>query len=317
MPTHPSDAGDRVPSPIDSPIGQFHAPRRASMARTVAAVVALLASLAASLSAEAGTRAETLPWRNAERAVALEAEIAGQIAELTDRLADIDRSIVAARERTERLDDTSVAVADDLRAVRARARSLAVESYMAGGGLPEAVYLLDAPTANDFAFRATLLNEGADAVADSTDEYLELRARASEEAIALAVELDSLDRERARTVEALTEAEERLARARHVVEVAKIHARADELMARNGRTEPSPQQWEQVRVCESLDDYAINTGNGFFGAYQFELETWIGVGGSGLPNHASPEEQDARARLLYGMRGAQPWPLCGRYLPGG
>jgi septal ring factor EnvC (AmiA/AmiB activator) len=317
MPTRSSGARDRIPSPIDPSIGQLFAPRRARGRRSLVALLVAMAALSAAISADAGLGAETLPWRNAERAEALEAGTEARIAELTAQLADIDGAIAAARERTVVIGDTTVAVADDLRAVRARARSLAVESYMTGGGLPEALFLLDAPTANDFAFRSTLLNEGADAVADSTEDYLELRARASEEAVALAIELDALEGERSRTIEALEVAETRLAEAGNVVKVARIHARADELMARSGRAEPSPEQWAQVRECESLDDYAINTGNGFFGAYQFELETWIGVGGAGLPNHALPEEQDARARLLYAMRGAQPWPLCGRYLPGG
>jgi hypothetical protein len=317
MPTRSPDAHDRIPSPIDSPIGQLHAPRRASALRSLMAVLVALAAMSAAISAEAGLVAETLPWRDAGRAEALETRTEARIAELTRQLADIDAAIAAARDRTEQVGDTTIDVAEDLRAVRSRARSLAVESYMTGGGLPEALYLLDAPTANDFAFRSTLLNEGADAVADTTEEYLDLRAQASDEAIALAVELDALDRERARTLQALETVDAELTRARLVVKVARVHARADELMAGIGRAEPSPQQWAQVRECESLDDYAINTGNGFFGAYQFELETWIGVGGVGLPNHASPEEQDARARLLYAMRGAQPWPACGRYLPGG
>jgi hypothetical protein len=317
MLTRSPDTHDRIPEPIDAPIGQFHASCRASALRSLMAVLVGLAALSVALSAEAGPFVETLPWRSIERAEALEARTEVRIAELTRQLADIDAAIAAARERTEVVGDTTIDVAEDLRSVRSRARSLAVESYMAGGGLPEALYLLDASTANDFAFRSTLLNEGADAVADSAQEYLDLREQASDEAIALAVELDALDRERARTVQALEAAEVERIQARRVVKVARVHARADELMASSGRVEPSPEQWAQVRDCESLDDYAINTGNGFFGAYQFELETWIGVGGAGLPNHATPEEQDARARLLYAMRGAQPWPLCGRYLPGG
>jgi hypothetical protein len=260
------------------------------------------------------------PFRGAdvERAEALEARTEARIGELTEQLTDIDAAIAGALDRTERVGDTTVDVAEDLRAVRARARSLAVESYMAGSGLPEALYLLDAPTANDFAFRSTLLNESADAVADSTEEYLDLRANRHRTRPSPSQRSSTRSTaERSATVEALEAADIELAQARRVAKVARVHARADEIMARIGRAEPSPQQWAQVRECESLDDYAINTGNGFFGAYQFELETWIGVGGAGLPNHAAPEEQDARARLLFAMRGAQPWPLCGRYLPGG
>jgi len=67
-----------------------------------------------------------------------------------------------------------------------------------------------------------------------------------------------------------------------------------------------------IRACESGGNYATNTGNGFYGAYQFDLQTWRSVGGSGLPSSASPAEQDQRAAMLYAQRGAAPWPVCGR-----
>ena len=60
-------------------------------------------------------------------------------------------------------------------------------------------------------------------------------------------------------------------------------------------------------MCESSNNYSINTGNGYYGAYQFDLATWRSVGGSGYPNQASPAEQDARALILYRERGWQPW----------
>lgn len=65
-----------------------------------------------------------------------------------------------------------------------------------------------------------------------------------------------------------------------------------------------------LRACESGGNYATNTGNGFYGAYQFDLGTWASVGGSGLPSNASPAEQDYRASLLYQSRGGAPWPNC-------
>ncbi len=54
--------------------------------------------------------------------------------------------------------------------------------------------------------------------------------------------------------------------------------------------------------------YASNTGNGYYGAYQFDLSTWASVGGTGLPSDASPAEQDMRASLLIDRRGLAPWP---------
>lgn len=58
--------------------------------------------------------------------------------------------------------------------------------------------------------------------------------------------------------------------------------------------------------------YRTDTGNGFYGAYQFDLPTWRSVGGSGNPAHASPAEQDARALALYESRGLAPWPTPSR-----
>jgi LysM repeat protein len=63
-----------------------------------------------------------------------------------------------------------------------------------------------------------------------------------------------------------------------------------------------------IRAGESGGNYATNTGNGYYGAYQFTLGTWQSVGGTGLPSQASPAEQDMRAQMLYDRRGCSPWP---------
>jgi Transglycosylase-like domain len=67
-----------------------------------------------------------------------------------------------------------------------------------------------------------------------------------------------------------------------------------------------------IRACESGGNYSTNTGNGFYGAYQFTQSTWNSVGGVGNPAAASPAEQDKRAAILYAREGASPWPVCGR-----
>jgi peptidoglycan hydrolase-like protein with peptidoglycan-binding domain len=64
-------------------------------------------------------------------------------------------------------------------------------------------------------------------------------------------------------------------------------------------------------MCESSNRYDINTGNGYYGAYQFDLSTWQSVDGTGYPNEASPAEQDYRALILYRQRGWEPW-TCAR-----
>ncbi|MDB5178754.1 MAG: hypothetical protein JWN01_697 [Patescibacteria group bacterium] len=70
----------------------------------------------------------------------------------------------------------------------------------------------------------------------------------------------------------------------------------------------APGLLERIRAREAGGNYATNTGNGYYGAYQFSLGTWQGVGGSGLPSAASPAEQDMRAQMLLNQRGCSPWP---------
>lgn len=72
----------------------------------------------------------------------------------------------------------------------------------------------------------------------------------------------------------------------------------------------TPDTWAQLRMCESSGNYHVNTGNGYYGAYQFNLATWHGLGYPGLPSDASPAVQDAAAQKLYNQRGWQPWPAC-------
>lgn len=67
-----------------------------------------------------------------------------------------------------------------------------------------------------------------------------------------------------------------------------------------------------IRNCESSNDYSLNSGNGYYGAYQFALATWQNLGQSGLPSNAPAATQDAAALLLYQRAGNSfsPWPTC-------
>ena len=95
--------------------------------------------------------------------------------------------------------------------------------------------------------------------------------------------------------------------------------RAAEVAARSSVREPVQTldvglDWAALRKCESGGDYAIDTGNGYYGAYQFSWSTWAAQGGSGNPALASPAEQDMRAQRLYDAAGSSPWPVCGALL---
>jgi len=72
--------------------------------------------------------------------------------------------------------------------------------------------------------------------------------------------------------------------------------------------------WAKLRRCESGGRYDINTGNGFYGAYQFVPSTWRGLGYAGMPHQAPPSVQDEAAQKLQARSGWGQWPACTRKL---
>ncbi|MGD0312867.1 MAG: transglycosylase family protein [Acidimicrobiales bacterium] len=83
-----------------------------------------------------------------------------------------------------------------------------------------------------------------------------------------------------------------------------------------GVTDPALNAFLQCVVqAESGGDYSINTGNGYFGAFQFSQSTWnIAAQDAGLsylvgvlPSSATKAEQDTVAVALFALDGDQPW----------
>jgi LysM repeat protein len=68
--------------------------------------------------------------------------------------------------------------------------------------------------------------------------------------------------------------------------------------------------WDQLAMCEAGGNWAINTGNGYYGGLQFTQSSWQAVGGSGLPSNASREEQIQRGEMLLARQGWGAWPAC-------
>ena len=79
-------------------------------------------------------------------------------------------------------------------------------------------------------------------------------------------------------------------------------------------TSASSLNWAALANCESGGNPSENTGNGFYGMYQFTVSTWDSLGGSGLPSDASAATQTALAEKLYTEAGSGQWPVCGHYL---
>jgi uncharacterized protein YabE (DUF348 family) len=69
--------------------------------------------------------------------------------------------------------------------------------------------------------------------------------------------------------------------------------------------------WDALARCESGGNWAINTGNGYYGGLQFNASTWHAYGGSGLPNQNSREEQIRIAEKVRAATGGYgSWPAC-------
>lgn len=73
--------------------------------------------------------------------------------------------------------------------------------------------------------------------------------------------------------------------------------------------------WQKVARCESGGNWAINTGNGFYGGLQFTQQSWAGVGGlkyAPRADLATPAQQMAMADKLLAIQGPGAWPVCHR-----
>ncbi len=71
--------------------------------------------------------------------------------------------------------------------------------------------------------------------------------------------------------------------------------------------------WDALAQCEAGGNWAINTGNGFFGGVQFDQNTWERNGGvryAARADLATKEEQIAIAEVTRARQGWGAWPTC-------
>jgi uncharacterized protein YabE (DUF348 family) len=72
-------------------------------------------------------------------------------------------------------------------------------------------------------------------------------------------------------------------------------------------------QWDALSRCEAGGNWAINTGNGFYGGVQFDQNTWERSGGlryAARADLATREEQIAVASVTQQRQGWGAWPVC-------
>lgn len=71
--------------------------------------------------------------------------------------------------------------------------------------------------------------------------------------------------------------------------------------------------WDALSSCEAGGNWAINTGNGFYGGVQFDQNTWERNGGLRYAQRAdlaTREEQIAIADVTRARQGWGAWPVC-------
>ncbi|MFZ0831727.1 MAG: transglycosylase family protein [Mycobacterium sp.] len=71
--------------------------------------------------------------------------------------------------------------------------------------------------------------------------------------------------------------------------------------------------WDALAGCEAGGNWAINTGNGFYGGVQFDQNTWERSGGLRYAERAdlaTREEQIAIATVTQQRQGWGAWPVC-------
>ncbi len=76
---------------------------------------------------------------------------------------------------------------------------------------------------------------------------------------------------------------------------------------------PPGSVWDALAACEATGNWAINTGNGFYGGVQFDQNTWERWGGleyAPRADLASREEQIAIAKKTQAVQGWGAWPSC-------
>jgi uncharacterized protein YabE (DUF348 family) len=71
--------------------------------------------------------------------------------------------------------------------------------------------------------------------------------------------------------------------------------------------------WDAIAGCEAGGNWAINTGNGYYGGVQFDQSTWERNGGlrfAPRADMATREEQIAIAEVTRSHQGWGAWPVC-------
>jgi hypothetical protein len=229
------------------------------------------------------------------------------------------------------------------------------DSYMAGSTSSQLLSLMTAGSPAQLIERAALLAAAGDHRSNVLTGVTVAQQNAAELQVAAQTAVADADRSKAAAETALTAAESAQADAVH--QIADLSSRQGAMQAQldqaratvvalqsqqaaapptpvappvrtpSGGPVPAPQpapvpvaggnDWDAVAQCESGGNWAINTGNGFFGGLQFTSSTWLAFGGGAYAPRAdlaARSQQIAIAEKVLAAQGRGAWPTCGRNL---
>ncbi|MFE2105037.1 transglycosylase family protein [Kitasatospora sp. NPDC059463] len=85
------------------------------------------------------------------------------------------------------------------------------------------------------------------------------------------------------------------------------------LVAANSASAAPVSVWDKVAACEATGNWAINSGNGFYGGLQFTSSTWAAFGGTAYApqaHQATKAQQIAVGEKVLAAQGPGAWPVC-------
>ncbi|WP_329494270.1 transglycosylase family protein [Kitasatospora herbaricolor] len=85
------------------------------------------------------------------------------------------------------------------------------------------------------------------------------------------------------------------------------------LVTANSASAAPASTWDKVAQCEATGNWAINSGNGFYGGLQFTSSTWAAFGGTAYApqaHQATKAQQIAIGEKVLASQGPGAWPVC-------
>ncbi len=320
---------------------------RSTPARRCLVGAATLACVLASFVAPASSAPDPVATAESRLASATADRVAAE-----EKVVHVRARLEAANERLAELGRANEQLTEEIAQARRELREFAIAAYIDGGQAAIFRSSLDPEQAQALSWQASLSLQQSSSAGQAAERFAELKEsnepekiEAAEALDRLQVELQAAEYDQIQAAAFERDAESALAAARAARQAAQEReaqqrAAAASAARSSGGSSPSagataggsvaaapagsggalgnPTAAEsatlaKIRRCESRGNYSIVSSTGRYrGAYQFDHTTWRGMGGSGDPAAASPQEQDYRALLLLRLRGTRPWPHCGR-----